>query len=129
MGIRMFDIGLNLTSSQFAKDRDEVVARAFAAGVKGLLLTGTNLHESEQAQLLAAARSALNTQKAESERLKAEFDRQEAELAEQEKGFAGYSTDPVRIATPCVQHDMRTLTGAFVRKVYQDIFQFERTDF
>ncbi|WP_432224949.1 3'-5' ssDNA/RNA exonuclease TatD [Enterobacter wuhouensis] len=49
----MFDIGLNLTSSQFAKDRDEVVARAFAAGVKGLLLTGTNLHESEQAQLLA----------------------------------------------------------------------------
>ena len=53
----------------------------------------------------------------------------QSELAEQEKGFAGYSTDPVRIATPCVQHDMRTLTGAFVRKVYQDIFQFERTDF
>lgn len=50
----MFDIGLNLTSSQFAKDRDDVVARAFAAGVKGLLLTGTNLHESEQAQQLAA---------------------------------------------------------------------------
>lgn len=49
----MFDIGLNLTSSQFAKDRDEVVARAFAARVKGLLLTGTNLHESEQAQQLA----------------------------------------------------------------------------
>lgn len=50
----MFDIGLNLTSSQFAKDYDEVVARAFAAGVNGLLLTGTNLHESEQAQRLAA---------------------------------------------------------------------------
>ena len=49
----MFDIGLNLTSSQFAKDRDDVVARAFAAGVKGLLLTGTNLHESQQAQKLA----------------------------------------------------------------------------
>lgn len=43
---------------------------------------------SEQAQLLASARSALNTQKAESERLKAEFDRQEAELAEQEKLLA-----------------------------------------
>ena len=28
MGIRMFDIGLNLTSAQFAKDHDEVVARA-----------------------------------------------------------------------------------------------------
>ncbi len=49
----MFDIGLNLTSSQFDKDRDEVVARAFDAGVKGLLLTGTNLHESEQAQQMA----------------------------------------------------------------------------
>jgi biopolymer transport protein ExbB len=39
----------------------------------------------EQAQLLAEARAALNTQKAEAERLKAEFDRQEAQLAEQEK--------------------------------------------
>ncbi|MDI4746107.1 hypothetical protein MJL33_34020, partial [Salmonella enterica subsp. enterica serovar Kentucky] len=42
------DIGVNLTSSQFAKDRDDVVARAFAAGVKGMLLTGTNIHESQQ---------------------------------------------------------------------------------
>ncbi|MDL4616095.1 3'-5' ssDNA/RNA exonuclease TatD [Citrobacter amalonaticus] len=49
----MFDIGVNLTSSQFLKDRDEVVARATAAGVNGLLLTGTNLHESQQAQRLA----------------------------------------------------------------------------
>lgn len=40
-GASMFDIGVNLTSSQFAKDRDDVVARAFAAGVKGMLLTGT----------------------------------------------------------------------------------------
>lgn len=49
----MFDIGLNLTSPQFAKDRDEVAARAFVAGVKGLLLTGTNLEESQHAQQLA----------------------------------------------------------------------------
>lgn len=49
----MFDIGVNLTSSQFAKDADEVVARALAAGVNGMLLTGTNLHESEQVQRLA----------------------------------------------------------------------------
>lgn len=49
----MFDIGVNLTSSQFAKDRDEVVARAFAAGVNGMLLTGTNLHKSQQALTLA----------------------------------------------------------------------------
>jgi biopolymer transport protein ExbB len=39
----------------------------------------------ERAQLLATARIALATQKAEAERLKAEFDRQEAELADQEK--------------------------------------------
>ena len=50
------------------------------------------------------------------------------ELAEQEKGFARRRADPVRIATSCVQHDMRTLAGAFIRKVYQDIFQFEGTD-
>jgi biopolymer transport protein ExbB len=39
----------------------------------------------ERAQLLATARIALATQKAEAEQLKAEFDRQEALLAEQEK--------------------------------------------
>lgn len=49
----MFDIGVNLTSSQFAKDRDEIVKRAQAAGVAGMLITGTNLHESQQAQQLA----------------------------------------------------------------------------
>lgn len=31
----MFDIGVNLTSSQFAKDRDDVVARAFDAELMG----------------------------------------------------------------------------------------------
>ncbi|MDF3007123.1 MAG: tatD, partial [Enterobacter kobei] len=49
----MFDIGVNLTSPQFASDSDDVVARAFAAGISGMLLTGTNLHESQQAQQLA----------------------------------------------------------------------------
>ncbi|WET40613.1 3'-5' ssDNA/RNA exonuclease TatD [Citrobacter enshiensis] len=49
----MFDIGVNLTSSQFVKDRDEVMSRSVAAGVDGMLLTGTNLHESQQAQALA----------------------------------------------------------------------------
>jgi hypothetical protein len=39
-GEAMFDIGVNLTSSQFSRDRDEVVARAQAAGVTGMLLTG-----------------------------------------------------------------------------------------
>lgn len=49
----MFDIGVNLTSGQFDKDREAVVARAYAAGVSGMLLTGTNLYESQQAQRLA----------------------------------------------------------------------------
>lgn len=49
----MFDIGVNLTSPQFSRDRDEVVARAQAVGVTGMLLTGTNLHESEQARQMA----------------------------------------------------------------------------
>jgi TatD DNase family protein len=48
----MFDIGVNLTSTQFSRDRDEVVARSFAAGLKGMLITGTNPEESEAAQQL-----------------------------------------------------------------------------
>ncbi|WP_380184534.1 3'-5' ssDNA/RNA exonuclease TatD [Kalamiella sp. sgz302252] len=49
----MFDIGVNLTSTQFAKDRDKVVKRAAEAGVTGILITGTNALESQQAQSLA----------------------------------------------------------------------------
>lgn len=49
----MFDIGINLTSSQFAKDRHHVVERAKAAGVQGMLITGTNLNASEAAYELA----------------------------------------------------------------------------
>ncbi|WP_313620647.1 TatD family hydrolase [Pantoea septica] len=49
----MFDIGVNLTSTQFAADRDKVVKRAREAGVTGMLITGTNALESQQAQRLA----------------------------------------------------------------------------
>ncbi|WP_338572054.1 3'-5' ssDNA/RNA exonuclease TatD [Erwinia billingiae] len=52
----MFDIGVNLTSTQFAKDRDQVVKRAKDAGITGLLITGTNALESQQAQSLAMRR-------------------------------------------------------------------------
>ncbi|WP_240670884.1 3'-5' ssDNA/RNA exonuclease TatD [Cronobacter condimenti] len=45
----MFDIGLNITSSQFDHDRDEMIARAQAAGVNHMLFTGTSLDESERA--------------------------------------------------------------------------------
>ncbi|MFD1803902.1 3'-5' ssDNA/RNA exonuclease TatD [Mixta tenebrionis] len=49
----MFDIGVNLTSTQFAKDRAQVVTRAREAGLTGMLITGTNALESQQAQSLA----------------------------------------------------------------------------
>lgn len=49
----MFDIGVNLTSTQFAKDRHQVVKRARDAGVMGLLLTGINALDSQQARSLA----------------------------------------------------------------------------
>ena len=45
MGKIMFDIGVNLTSTQFAADRDKVVKRAREAGVTGMLITGTNALE------------------------------------------------------------------------------------
>ncbi|MEH2922725.1 3'-5' ssDNA/RNA exonuclease TatD [Samsonia erythrinae] len=51
----MFDIGVNLTSAQFEKDRDQVITRARQADVSGLLITGTNVQESRQAMMLAQA--------------------------------------------------------------------------
>ncbi|PKH19565.1 3'-5' ssDNA/RNA exonuclease TatD [Enterobacterales bacterium CwR94] len=49
----MFDIGVNLTSTQFSKDRKHVVKRAKEAGLTGFLITGTSALESQQAQSLA----------------------------------------------------------------------------
>jgi TatD DNase family protein len=45
----VIDIGINLMSNQFDNDRDEVVARAIAAGVSGMILTGTSEESSTQA--------------------------------------------------------------------------------
>ena len=53
----MFDIGVNLTSTQFAKDREHVVKRARQVGVNGLLITGTNALDSQQAHSLAQKHS------------------------------------------------------------------------
>lgn len=50
----MFEIGVNLTSSQFNKDRQDVVVRAKQAGLSGMLITGTSAAESVHAQQLAA---------------------------------------------------------------------------
>ncbi len=50
----MIDIGVNLTSSQFTGDEDTVVARARDAGVTGMILTGTDIESSREANSLAA---------------------------------------------------------------------------
>ena len=50
----MIDIGLNLGNSQFDHDRHEAVSRAQAAGVEALILTGTDLDESQAAATLAS---------------------------------------------------------------------------
>jgi TatD DNase family protein len=47
--MQLIDIGVNLTHPSFAGQREAVLARAFAAGVCQLLVTGTNLTESQQA--------------------------------------------------------------------------------
>lgn len=53
----MIDIGVNLTDRQFDADRGEVIARAQAAGVSALILTGTNLSASQIAADFAASQA------------------------------------------------------------------------
>jgi len=50
----MIDIGINLTNDRFDKDRALVIEQAQAAGVSGMVVTGTNLAESQAAAQLAA---------------------------------------------------------------------------
>ena len=45
----MIDIGANLTHSSFAQDVEEVIARARAAGVTELMVTGTTVDETRAA--------------------------------------------------------------------------------
>jgi TatD DNase family protein len=47
------DIGVNLAHRSFHPDREQVVARAFAAGVRTMIVTGANLASSEEAQRIA----------------------------------------------------------------------------
>lgn len=51
----LIDIGANLTHKSFRKDLDAVLARAGGVGVQQLVVTGTSVHGSTEAQLLAAA--------------------------------------------------------------------------
>ncbi len=54
----MIDIGANLTHPAYRDDLDAVLARAQAAGVSAIIITGTSVEESRQAAELAAAHPA-----------------------------------------------------------------------
>jgi TatD DNase family protein len=45
----LIDIGVNLTNARFDKDRADVIARAKQVSVSAMLVTGTNIAESQQA--------------------------------------------------------------------------------
>lgn len=51
----LIDIGANLTHDSFDADRDAVLARAAAAGVRRIVVTGTSVTSSVQAAALCAA--------------------------------------------------------------------------
>ncbi len=51
--LQFIDIGVNLTSKRFDKDREQVLERALANGVEAIIITGTNARESKQALTLA----------------------------------------------------------------------------
>ncbi len=54
--MELIDIGVNLAHRRFARDRDAVIARALAAGVRAMIITGTSTRASRDARALAAAR-------------------------------------------------------------------------
>lgn len=45
----MIDIGVNLASGRFRKDRDQVLERAWSAGLEAMVLTGTSVAASREA--------------------------------------------------------------------------------
>jgi TatD DNase family protein len=47
------DIGVNLAHRSFHADREEVIGRAFAAGVRTMIVTGTSLAGSQEALRIA----------------------------------------------------------------------------
>jgi len=56
----LIDIGANLTHDSFAPDRAEVMARATAAGVRRMVITGTTVPASREAMNLAAEHAQLS---------------------------------------------------------------------
>jgi TatD DNase family protein len=52
--MRLVDIGVNLAHASFNADRAQVISRAVAAGVTTMIVTGTSLKSSQDAQRLAS---------------------------------------------------------------------------
>ncbi len=52
----LVDIGANLGHAQFGHDREAVMARALAAGVRRILVTGTSVESTREAVALARSR-------------------------------------------------------------------------
>jgi TatD DNase family protein len=48
----MIDIGVNLTNSRFDNDIEQVINRALAVNVDAMIVTGTNIEQSQKAQQL-----------------------------------------------------------------------------
>ena len=51
--MQLIDIGVNLAHNAFNVDRDQVIKRAVDAGVTTMMVTGTSLKSSHEAQQLA----------------------------------------------------------------------------
>lgn len=51
----LIDIGVNLSNQRFDKDRDDVISRAKLADITAMLITGTNVEQSQQALALCQA--------------------------------------------------------------------------
>jgi len=58
--MEFIDIGINLMSPAFDRDRDAVIARAEAAGLKALIITGNDIESSSVAAAFATAFAAKN---------------------------------------------------------------------
>ncbi|MGD8175812.1 TatD family hydrolase [Marinimicrobium sp. ARAG 43.8] len=55
----LVDIGVNLTSGRFRPDLSSVLQRADRAGVSEMIITGTSVQASREAQVMAASRQGL----------------------------------------------------------------------
>ncbi len=55
----LVDVGANLSHESFAHDREDVIARAIAAGVDTMIITGTSVEGSRAAIAVARGRSPL----------------------------------------------------------------------